>query len=132
MVTRRRKRIDWPAVAVDLAAMFPRERLHPTAVAWAERAPRAQCWRVALSGGADSVTLLLLLWAHWPKRRRWLGALHFNHRLRGAAARVDERFCGKLCAALGIDHVSESWHEARADATETEARAARMAFFQRH
>jgi tRNA(Ile)-lysidine synthase len=124
--------MDWPAVALELAAMFPRERLHPATVAWAEHAPRAQRWRVALSGGADSVTLLLLLWAHWPKRRRWLGALHFDHRLRGAAARADERFCGRLCAALGIGYVSESWQEAHAEASETEARAARMAFFRQH
>jgi tRNA(Ile)-lysidine synthase len=58
---------------------------------------------VALSGGADSVALLLLLWAHWPARRDRLRAVHFNHRLRGRASERDEVFCRRLCRALGVE-----------------------------
>ena len=53
---------------------------------------------VALSGGADSVALLLAL--------RELGypveALHCNFELRGVASDGDEAFCRRLCKACGI------------------------------
>jgi tRNA(Ile)-lysidine synthase len=102
---------------------------------------------VAFSGGADSLALLLLLWAHWPGRRRRLLALHFNHKLRGRAAEADEKFCRSVCAALGIDYCAGEWIEAGralratkrlvgskaqgAAASEAAARAARMDFFDR-
>lgn len=97
-----------------------------------ESAPRRARWGVAFSGGADSLALLLLLWVHWPARRRQLRALHFNHRLRGAAARADAEFCRRVCRALGVGLVSGVWRAARKDASEAEARTARLAFFARH
>jgi tRNA(Ile)-lysidine synthase len=50
---------------------------------------------VAVSGGADSVALLLLLVALKKNLGITLSALHFNHKLRGRAADVDEKF---VCA----------------------------------
>ena len=51
-----------------------------------------------LSGGADSVTLVLCL--------RELGvnirACHVNHNLRGEESDRDEQFCRKLCKDLGV------------------------------
>ena len=47
---------------------------------------------VAVSGGADSVALLLLLVAVKKKLGITLCVLHFNHKLRGAAADGDEKF----------------------------------------
>lgn len=132
---------DWPLVAARLAARFPHEALHPGALetAWqhvvGERKKRAlhpTRWAVAFSGGADSLALLLLLWAHGEGRwGRDLVALHFNHRLRARAADADERFCGRVCAALGVKFVAGRWKAARKGASEAEARAARMAFFAR-
>lgn len=126
--------LDWPQVAAALTARFPRARLHPAVLAWAredrgagERAPRP--WAVAFSGGADSLALLLLLWAHWPEERARLVALHFNHRLRGRASRADAAFCRKVCASLGIELVSGEWREARKGASEAQAREARFDFF---
>jgi tRNA(Ile)-lysidine synthase len=84
---------------------------------------------VAFSGGADSLGLLLLLWAHWPRRRPHLTALHFDHRLRGAASRADARFCARVCAGLGIRLVARAWTGARPGASEADAREARLAFF---
>ena len=94
---------DWPHLADLLAARVPRDALHPAALAlaWAETRTRG-AWAVAFSGGADSLALLLLLWAHFPERRGKLVALHFNHRLRGRAADADEAFCRRVCAALGV------------------------------
>jgi tRNA(Ile)-lysidine synthase len=114
-----------------LAAAVPATRLHPTVRAWVETAPRRRAWAVAFSGGADSLCLLLLLWAHWPERRAQLRALHFNHRLRGAASRGDAAFCRRVCAALGVRLVVGEWPGAHRGASEAEARTARQAFFER-
>jgi tRNA(Ile)-lysidine synthase len=86
---------------------------------------------VAFSGGADSLALLLLLWAHWPEHRARLVALHFNHRLRGAAADADERFCRRVCRGLGVRVRVGRWKNRRSGASEEEARTARFAFFDR-
>ncbi len=54
---------------------------------------------VGLSGGADSVALLLLL------RERdggGVAAIHVNHGIRGAEADEDERFCRDLCREKDI------------------------------
>jgi tRNA(Ile)-lysidine synthase len=125
----KRRAMDWPARAEELAAAVPRAQLHPAVVAWAEKSSPRATWAVAFSGGADSLALVLLLWAHWPERRARLRVLHFNHRLRGRAARTDEAFCTAVAAALGVRFERGEWSEAHPGASEAEARAARMAFF---
>lgn len=57
---------------------------------------------VALSGGPDSVALLLA--AHcWAERSNaTVEAAHLNHQLRGDAALADEDFCRALCERLDI------------------------------
>lgn len=116
-----------------MADQFPRERLHPAVMDWAEsrRAPARGPWAVAFSGGADSLALLLLLCAHGPQRRKRMVALHFNHRLRGAAADADERFCRRVCRAIGVRLIVGRWRNRRRGASEDEARTARFAFFER-
>ena len=126
------KKNRWPRVAEKLAAALPRERLHPAVLRWAVASPPRGRWAVALSGGADSVALLLLLWAHWPERRTRLLALHFDHRLRGRESAADARFCAALCRSLGVEMALGAWDDRRAisDApSEAEARDARRAFF---
>ncbi len=121
-----------PEGAAKLAALLPRHRLEPAVLAWAEGAGRRKKWSVAFSGGADSLALLLLVWAHWPAKRRGLSALHFDHRLRGAESRADAAFCRQTCAGLGVPLVSGHWEKAPVDASEAEARTARMTFFGTH
>lgn len=130
-----RRRPHWRNVAAALGAALPRSRLHPAVLAWAEANRRSRSvWHVALSGGADSVALLLLLWQHWPERRARLRALHFDHRLRGAASRADAAFCRRLCAALDVPIEVAAWNRPRGARrpSEAAAREARMAFFARH
>jgi tRNA(Ile)-lysidine synthase len=61
---------------------------------------------VAVSGGADSVALALLL----RELRSELGAtffiVHFNHKLRGVDSDRDQQFVCELAARLGWDFVS--------------------------
>lgn len=120
--------VDWRAKADNLALRLPVVRLHPRAVA-AGVAHRGT-WAVAFSGGADSLVLLLLLWAHWPERRRRLVALHFDHRLRGRASAADARFCARVCAALEIPLIAGVWTHPPARVSEAAAREARQAFFE--
>ena len=54
---------------------------------------------VGLSGGADSVTLLLCL----KKLGYDVFACHVNHHLRGEESDRDEKFCRDLCESLGIE-----------------------------
>jgi len=84
---------------------------------------------VALSGGADSVALLLLLWAHFPERRGDFVALHYNHRLRGAEADADEAFCCELCERLGVELAVGRRPDGVELRSEAEAREARFVFF---
>lgn len=57
---------------------------------------------VGLSGGADSVCLLLLLAEFQEKLQCFLQAVHINHRIRGAEAERDAFYCRKLCQERGF------------------------------
>ncbi len=61
---------------------------------------------VAISGGADSTALLLLVHAAnaLPKHALGIGlsAVHINHTLRAEESEVDQRFVEDLCARLAI------------------------------
>jgi tRNA(Ile)-lysidine synthase len=60
---------------------------------------------VGVSGGADSVALLLLLEQLREHLGIGLAILHFNHQLRGAESDADEQFVAELAAERGIDFV---------------------------
>jgi tRNA(Ile)-lysidine synthase len=93
---------------------------------------------VAISGGADSVALLLAIHAANSTPRESLGiglsAAHVHHGLRGAEADVDQQFVEDLCISLDIplhlhrasvpDRVAQT-HETIEEA----ARAVRYDFF---
>jgi len=69
---------------------------------------------VALSGGADSVALLLALRELAPTEGFDVcGAVHLNHQLRGVEADADEEFCRQLAAGLDVP-----LHVERADVAE--------------
>ena len=70
-----------------LASDFARHKLRPGARVG-----------VAVSGGADSVALLLLLLELREKLGIVLSVVHFNHKLRGRASDADEKFVAKLAA----------------------------------
>jgi tRNA(Ile)-lysidine synthase len=101
---------------------------------------RHELWRSgtrvvsALSGGADSVALLLLL--HDLHRARELVldcAAHLHHEIRGGEADADQQFCRALCAHLDVplitNHVDVPAEAARARVSiELAARHARHGF----
>ncbi len=57
---------------------------------------------VGLSGGADSVALLLLLWKLRDKLNISLRAIHIHHGLRGTEADRDAAFSRNLCEQLRV------------------------------
>jgi tRNA(Ile)-lysidine synthase len=63
---------------------------------------------VALSGGADSVALLLVLRELAAEEGFHLaGAAHLNHQLRGAGADADAEFCRALASKLDVPFFTE-------------------------
>jgi len=115
--------------AQALAEQIPLGRLHPAPQQWLRAFRSRSVWAIALSGGADSVALLLLLWAHYPERRHDFAALHYNHRLRGPEADTDEAFCRQLCAKLGVPFTVGRRPDALELRSEAAAREARFEFF---
>jgi tRNA(Ile)-lysidine synthase len=92
---------------------------------------------VALSGGADSVALLLLLRElEQDGVLTVAGAAHLNHQLRGAESDGDEAFCAGLAARMAVPFRAErtdisTLARAQKRSVEDAARSARYDFFER-
>ena len=89
---------------------------------------------VAVSGGADSVALLLLLVELRKRLGIVLSVAHFNHKLRGKDSEADEKFAAKLAAkyrlAFHVGHADVGAKAKRDKANlEDTARRARYEFF---
>ena len=89
---------------------------------------------VAVSGGADSVALLLLLLELREKLGIVLSVVHFNHKLRGKASDADEKFVARLAAKHKLEfHCGSADVAARAKRDranlEDAARRARYEYF---
>jgi tRNA(Ile)-lysidine synthase len=65
---------------------------------------------VALSGGADSTSLLVALHRVAPEFGLEVAAAHLHHGLRGAEADGDLEFSRALCASLEVPFVSARWN----------------------
>jgi tRNA(Ile)-lysidine synthase len=87
---------------------------------------------VGLSGGADSVALLLVLIRLQPALGIRLHAAHLNHNLR-AGADTDQRFVEKLCSSFNIPLSIKKWANPPSKndkgSLENKARQQRHAFF---
>jgi tRNA(Ile)-lysidine synthase len=88
----------------------------------------------AVSGGADSVALLLLLLELRKKLGVVLSVVHFNHKLRGRASEADEKFVARLAAKLELEFHTAFLHVAKKAKTERAnledaARRARYDYF---
>jgi tRNA(Ile)-lysidine synthase len=92
------------------------------AVALARPIPREARLAVAVSGGADSLALLLLAARAFPGR---VVALTVDHRLRAAAA-AEAQMVAAHCATLAVPHVTLCWDDPKPTANiQAAARAAR-------
>lgn len=85
---------------------------------------------VAVSGGADSVSLLLVL-SELARRRKITNELivaHFDHGLRGKESRADAEFVRELAGSLGYEFELGRGRVAKKGNLEQNARLARYAF----
>ncbi|MFO7908196.1 MAG: tRNA lysidine(34) synthetase TilS [Pirellulaceae bacterium] len=101
------------------------------AEAWPPASWREVTVLTAISGGADSVALLMALQRLSQPEGGRLVAVHFNHGLRGAESDGDERFVVELCQRLGIACAvdrADSTCCSRGGGVEAEARRQRYAF----
>ncbi len=90
----------------------------------------------ALSGGADSVALLMGMLMLKDKLSVKVSAVHVNHCLRGEESGRDEQFCRELCKRCGVDlHVYRcdvnAYREKNGGSVETAARQCRYAVFEK-
>jgi len=88
-----------------------------------------------LSGGADSVCLLLAMNALADELGIKVEALHVNHCLRGAESQRDEDFCRELCEKLTVPFTAVScdvkrYAEQHSISTEEAARKLRYGIFE--
>ncbi|HDQ03127.1 MAG TPA: tRNA lysidine(34) synthetase TilS [Deltaproteobacteria bacterium] len=81
---------------------------------------------VAVSGGPDSVALLLILARIARQMKLSLVAAHFNHLLRGAESDEDENYCRQLCHDYKLPFVCE-----RMDKTKKEKGVSPEDFYRR-
>ena len=124
--------MNWPGYAQALAEKLPLDRLHPRVVGYLRESPSGAVG-LSCSGGIDSLSALLLLYEHFPERRKDMSALHFNHLLRESDSHKDEQFVADVATQLDLPFLSDSWddRDAGAPVNEAEARKARHAFFDR-
>lgn len=90
----------------------------------------------AVSGGADSVSLLILLAETRGQLGFVLSVVHFNHKLRGKASDSDEKFVAALAEKLGLTlHIGHADVAAKAkhekSNLEDAARRSRYEFFEK-
>ena len=85
---------------------------------------------VAVSGGADSVCLLVALRDLTPRWGILLSVLHLDHGLRGAESAADAEFVRNLAAELGLESTVERAGGFSGN-LEQAARRARLDFFSR-
>lgn len=87
----------------------------------------------ALSGGADSTALLLVLKELSAEIGFRLKACHLNHGLRGEESDSDEMFCADLCEGLGVElytrKINVREHTQKHESLEETARKIRYRFF---
>lgn len=89
---------------------------------------------VAVSGGADSVTLLRLLYEARSDLGLVLSVVHFHHGIRGDEADADEKFVRELAGSLKLEaHVgsgsARSRSQQHSQSLETAARELRYTYF---
>ena len=119
--------LSWPDRATQVGERIPTTKLHADALAWLARADSKRVL-VACSGGADSLALLCVLWAHAAALQIELVVAHYNHRWRASAADADAAFVEALAKDLDCSYVTAARPDAASAFSETSARALRLSF----
>lgn len=112
------------------------EAVSNVVTAFCDRHIKGRCDRIiaGVSGGADSMAMLILLKNYCEKNGLGLVCAHFNHKLRGREADDDERFVKEYCAEKGIESRASSadvrsYAKEKGISEEMAGRELRYAFF---
>jgi tRNA(Ile)-lysidine synthase len=100
------------------------DRVERRLARWSERG-LGQTWVVAVSGGSDSVGLLLVLHRLASSLGLRLTIAHLDHGVRGESARADAVFVAALAGSLDLPFVAGEWQPTRSGHFESDARRAR-------
>jgi len=87
-------------------------------------------WVVAFSGGADSLMVLLLVYAAFPEIRDKLTVAHFNHNLRGEESNKDAIFVNEIASTLQLK-LELGQAESKIKTDEGSLREERRSFYQK-
>jgi tRNA(Ile)-lysidine synthase len=101
------------------------DRVERRLAAWCERR-LGRTWVVAVSGGSDSLGLLLLLHELSRPLALTLSVAHLHHGTRGTEGQADALFVSELAASLGLPFDRGDWRHARKAHFEVDARLARL------
>ncbi len=93
---------DLSRKAGELLKNTPASVWHPLSTKFL-RSSEGMPWVIACSGGADSIMVLLLAYALFPKPNERLTVIHFNHQMRGDESRNDAVFVEKIADRLGLN-----------------------------
>lgn len=94
--------------AATIRLQYPYENcIHPHVLRYMVSNDYVRPCVVACSGGADSVFLALLLWAHSEHLGIIIHLAHYNHNLRGADSKVDAQYVAYLARCLGCEFHSD-------------------------
>lgn len=122
---------SWDQWAASLSERISCSELEVEALRFLNDLPLESPLAIACSGGADSVLLTLLTFAHFPERREKITLLHFNHQLRGEASELDQALVQEIAGSLGLNLMVDCWERENRESqpSEAEAREARHQFF---
>lgn len=118
---------DWVEAARQLAADWHHRPWHPEVWQWLQAHPQASV-AIACSGGADSLTLLLLAHSRLPTTHP-LQVVHFNHKLRGEESAADAAFVRSVACALGREYLEGTPEQDLRGSSEAGLRRARLQFY---
>lgn len=121
------EKVDWIKAAFVVAQAIPTSRLHPKVLDILINTKATVS--IACSGGADSLSLLLLLFGHFSKTGRRLYVFHYNHKLRNAESDAEEAFVREVCRQLDLEIIAHHDENPDCGASESVLRKKRHDFF---
>lgn len=119
---------NWPNAAKELSKRITLDQLHPACIRFLLNNSNAP-WGIACSGGADSLSLLLLIYGHFAENHKNLTVFHYNHKLRGAESDEEEVFVRNGCKELGLRVICGKGDTFIKDRSEESLRIKRHLFF---
>ena len=119
---------NWPKAAKELSKKITLDQLDPGCIRFLFNNSN-EPWGIACSGGADSLSLLLLIYGHFFDKVKDITVFHYNHKLRGTESDEEEEFVRNCCNELGLRFICGEGDAFIKDRSEGSLRTKRHKFF---